>query len=154
MSLAEISEAARLLHDATCASSDGAKYYDNQKLTYLYDMSCELKRLETANPPAAASTCSICLDEIGEADTCTPECGHQVHSSCLFLWIAHKKRTCPTCRAQMIPEEEEEAEQEGPTDESVCQLCMGSSDNGGTNLLSTRRRRVGLGGLCRRKVAG
>ena len=48
----------------------------------------------------AASTCSICLDECGDAGATTTECAHRFHTACLKSWRKQPGgHTCPVCRS-------------------------------------------------------
>ena len=41
--------------------------------------------------------CPICLDEIGDKNSCVTECGHNFCLKCLYRSLK-EKNTCPMCR--------------------------------------------------------
>ncbi|CAL5055012.1 unnamed protein product [Urochloa decumbens] len=49
--------------------------------------------------------CAVCLCGIGAGDEVRrlSNCRHAFHRGCLDSWMAHDQRTCPLCRAQLIP---------------------------------------------------
>ncbi|XP_066327478.1 brassinosteroid-responsive RING protein 1-like [Miscanthus floridulus] len=49
--------------------------------------------------------CAVCLSGIGGADEVRrlSNCRHAFHRACLDRWMAHDQRTCPLCRAPLIP---------------------------------------------------
>ncbi|KAH0735554.1 hypothetical protein KY285_011261 [Solanum tuberosum] len=50
--------------------------------------------------------CAICLIEYNDEDTIgTLQCGHEFHVECIKKWLMRKK-TCPYCRAQLLPTHE------------------------------------------------
>ena len=51
---------------------------------------------------AADAECSICLEVLSEASTCTLPCSHKYHKSCVAeLRSCGAKQACPLCRAAM-----------------------------------------------------
>ncbi|WOL06136.1 E3 ubiquitin-protein ligase [Canna indica] len=54
-------------------------------------------------------SCVVCLYEFEAAEEVRPlsNCRHVFHRSCLDRWLEHEQRTCPLCRAPLIPEERE-----------------------------------------------
>ncbi|KAJ3691008.1 hypothetical protein LUZ61_020172 [Rhynchospora tenuis] len=51
--------------------------------------------------------CAVCLHEFeGPAEVRRPiGCRHVFHRGCLDRWAAHGRRTCPLCRASLVPDE-------------------------------------------------
>jgi RING-H2 zinc finger protein RHA1 len=52
--------------------------------------------------------CAVCLSGIGARDEVRrlSNCRHAFHRACLDRWmLAHDQRTCPLCRAPLIPDE-------------------------------------------------
>ncbi|AQK54281.1 RING zinc finger protein-like [Zea mays] len=49
--------------------------------------------------------CAVCLDGIGGGDEVRRlgNCRHAFHRACLDRWMAHGQRTCPLCRAPLVP---------------------------------------------------
>ncbi|CAL4884692.1 unnamed protein product [Urochloa decumbens] len=49
--------------------------------------------------------CAVCLCGIGAGDEVRrlSNCRHAFHRGCLDSWMAHDQRTCPLCRAPLIP---------------------------------------------------
>ncbi|KAG8059868.1 hypothetical protein GUJ93_ZPchr0002g25982 [Zizania palustris] len=62
-----------------------------------------------ASAPAVCrdGDCAVCLSGIGGGDEVRrlSNCRHVFHRGCLDRWMAHEQRTCPLCRAQLIPGE-------------------------------------------------
>ncbi|KAL6506793.1 hypothetical protein OROHE_022230 [Orobanche hederae] len=57
--------------------------------------------------------CSICLSEFDPTTEINRlSCGHVFHKSCLERWLNYWNTTCPLCRNYMMPQEEEEVEEE------------------------------------------
>ncbi|KAK3143912.1 hypothetical protein QOZ80_4AG0306540 [Eleusine coracana subsp. coracana] len=55
----------------------------------------------------SASDCAVCLCGIGGGDEVRrlTNCRHVFHRGCLDRWMDHDQRTCPLCRAPLIPDE-------------------------------------------------
>jgi hypothetical protein len=49
-----------------------------------------------------SSNCAICMDTIGESNTCKLECGHTFHYTCIFQWNKNNEN-CPYCRNKTVP---------------------------------------------------
>jgi RING-H2 zinc finger protein RHA1 len=51
--------------------------------------------------------CAVCLCGIGGGDEVRrlTNCRHFFHRGCLDRWMEHDQRTCPLCRAPLIPDE-------------------------------------------------
>ncbi|AQK45403.1 E3 ubiquitin-protein ligase RHA1B [Zea mays] len=49
--------------------------------------------------------CAVCLGGIGGGDEVRRlgNCRHAFHRACLDRWMEHDQRTCPLCRAPLIP---------------------------------------------------
>ncbi|KAM0923248.1 hypothetical protein ACQ4PT_005652 [Festuca glaucescens] len=65
-------------------------------------------------PPAVAGTvCAVCTDEIAVADAVVRlPCAHWYHAGCIAPWLGIRS-TCPLCRAQLPPREDDDAGVEG-----------------------------------------
>lgn len=52
-------------------------------------------------------SCAVCLYEFeGDAEVRRlSNCRHVFHRCCLDRWVEHDQRTCPLCRAPVVPEE-------------------------------------------------
>ena len=50
--------------------------------------------------------CPICLDEIGEKNSCVTGCGHKFCLKCLYTAL-RGKNTCPMCRGELVEENED-----------------------------------------------
>ncbi|GAX25154.1 E3 ubiquitin-protein ligase RNF13 [Fistulifera solaris] len=55
--------------------------------------------------------CAICLDdyETGNKLRCLP-CKHAFHANCIGKWLSERSATCPLCKIELLPEEEENEE--------------------------------------------
>jgi RING-H2 zinc finger protein RHA1 len=68
-------------------------------------------RFDELCPAAAAldsgGDCAVCLCGIGGSDEVhrLTNCRHVFHRGCLDRWMDHDQRTCPLCRAPLIPDE-------------------------------------------------
>jgi len=49
------------------------------------------------------ATCPICLDIIGESNSCKTSCNHSFCLSCLYTSLLNKN-SCPMCRNELVPE--------------------------------------------------
>jgi RING-H2 zinc finger protein RHA1 len=60
---------------------------------------------ELAVTACGGGDCAVCLSGIGAADEVRrlSNCRHAFHRGCLDRWMAHDQRTCPLCRAPLIP---------------------------------------------------
>lgn len=58
------------------------------------------------------ATCIICREEMTTAKKLI--CGHLFHVHCLRSWL-ERQHTCPTCRALVVPPENETGATGGPT---------------------------------------
>ncbi|KAM3225901.1 hypothetical protein ACQJBY_058551 [Aegilops geniculata] len=49
--------------------------------------------------------CAVCLCGIGGGDEVRrlPNCRHVFHRGCIDRWMGHQQRTCPLCRAPLMP---------------------------------------------------
>ncbi|KAJ1280511.1 hypothetical protein BS78_04G238500 [Paspalum vaginatum] len=58
-----------------------------------------------AGSECAGDDCAVCLCGIGAGDEVRRlgNCRHAFHRACLDRWIAHDQRTCPLCRAPLVP---------------------------------------------------
>lgn len=68
--------------------------------------------------PLDMDCCSVCLDdyEVGDKIRVLP-CNHCFHSRCVGRWLAERSATCPLCKTELWPEEEEGEEERGePTE--------------------------------------
>ncbi|OEL29054.1 hypothetical protein BAE44_0009927 [Dichanthelium oligosanthes] len=60
---------------------------------------------ELAGTACGDGDCAVCLSGIGAGDEVRwlSNCRHAFHRGCLDRWMAHDQRTCPLCRAPLIP---------------------------------------------------
>jgi len=60
---------------------------------------------ELAGTACGGGDCAVCLSGIGAGDEVRrlSNCRHAFHRGCLDRWMAHDQRTCPLCRAPLIP---------------------------------------------------
>jgi len=60
---------------------------------------------ELAATACGGGDCAVCLSGIGAGDEVRrlSNCRHAFHRGCLDRWMAHDQRTCPLCRAPLIP---------------------------------------------------
>jgi E3 ubiquitin-protein ligase RNF181 len=58
-------------------------------------------------PQGLAATCAVCTEDVapGQAAARLP-CAHWYHAACIAPWL-RIRTTCPTCRAELLPREEE-----------------------------------------------
>jgi RING-H2 zinc finger protein RHA1 len=58
----------------------------------------------------ADGDCSVCLCGIGGGDEVRrlSNCRHVFHRGCIDRWMAHEQRTCPLCRAPLMPDDDDE----------------------------------------------
>ncbi|CAM0903227.1 unnamed protein product [Alopecurus aequalis] len=64
--------------------------------------------LDSASPSCVVGgDCAVCLSGIGGRDEVRrlSNCRHVFHRGCLDRWMEHDQRTCPLCRAPLIPDE-------------------------------------------------
>ena len=59
--------------------------------------------METPKETKEIETCPICLDDIGDKDSCNTECGHKFCFKCLSIALRNKN-TCPMCRHELLEE--------------------------------------------------
>ncbi|KAM0834936.1 hypothetical protein ACQ4PT_063268 [Festuca glaucescens] len=61
----------------------------------------------SASPCVVGGDCAVCLSGIGGRDEVRrlSNCRHVFHKGCLDRWMEHDQRTCPLCRAPLIPDE-------------------------------------------------
>ena len=57
----------------------------------------------------ADNTCPICLDTIGESNSCNTSCNHSFCLSCLYTSLQNKV-SCPMCRKELVPKNEDREE--------------------------------------------
>ncbi|CAN6240597.1 unnamed protein product [Urochloa humidicola] len=64
-------------------------------------------RFDELSSCAGAGDCAVCLSGIGAGDEVRrlANCRHAFHRGCLDRWMEHDQRTCPLCRAPLIPDE-------------------------------------------------
>ncbi|XP_030538120.1 brassinosteroid-responsive RING protein 1-like [Rhodamnia argentea] len=67
-------------------------------------------------PDPPESACSVCLHDFEADDEIRRllNCRHVFHWGCLDRWIGYARRTCPLCRAPVVPDEVE-----GPINERL-----------------------------------
>ncbi|KAL2641289.1 hypothetical protein R1flu_008876 [Riccia fluitans] len=62
------------------------------------------------------STCIVCREDMGEAKKLP--CGHLFHIHCLRQWL-ERQNTCPTCRAPVLPVEDEPPTEDQPNGDEM-----------------------------------
>ena len=62
--------------------------------------------MEESKETKEIEKCPICLDEIGDKNSCVTECGHKFCLKCLYRALK-EKNTCPMCRAELVEENED-----------------------------------------------
>lgn len=62
---------------------------------------------ELCGAACGGGDCAVCLGGIGGGDEVRRlgNCRHAFHRACLDRWMEHDQRTCPLCRAPLIPDE-------------------------------------------------
>jgi len=61
--------------------------------------------------------CPICYDPIEQIRNCiTTECGHQFHAACLMKNVCINGFSCPSCRTQMVEQEDVTESESGDSD--------------------------------------
>ena len=59
--------------------------------------------------------CSVCLTNFRPKAVINHlSCGHVFHQVCVEKWLKYRKLTCPNCRTNMIPQDEDEEEDTCP----------------------------------------
>lgn len=59
--------------------------------------------------------CSVCLTNFRPKAVINHlSCGHVFHQVCVEKWLKYRKVTCPNCRTNMIPQDEDEEEDTCP----------------------------------------
>ncbi|KAL3677675.1 hypothetical protein R1sor_020631 [Riccia sorocarpa] len=62
------------------------------------------------------ATCIVCREDMVEAKTLP--CGHLFHIHCLRQWL-ERRNTCPTCRAPVLPVEDDQVTEDQPNEGEV-----------------------------------
>ena len=62
--------------------------------------------MEESKETKEIETCPICLDEIGDKNSCVTECNHKFCLKCLSTAL-REKNTCPMCRSELVEENED-----------------------------------------------
>ena len=78
-----------------------AKIYDTKEDIPGYKPKVSTTQKSTQNIKPELPECSICLDEITDADCKILKCGHKYHEECINDWLTRDK-TCPYCRSEDI----------------------------------------------------
>lgn len=62
-------------------------------------------RFDELEARVVGGDCAVCLGGIGGGDEVRrlSSCRHAFHRACLDRWMEHDQRTCPLCRAPLIP---------------------------------------------------
>ncbi|KAG6474856.1 brassinosteroid-responsive RING protein 1-like [Zingiber officinale] len=81
----------------------------------------ELGEFEPGGGGGGGSGCVVCLCEFGaeEEVRLLSNCRHLFHRGCLDQWLEHERRTCPLCRAPLLPGEAKAEAEEQMWDEDV-----------------------------------
>ena len=83
------------------------------------------------------------LSEEGKAKITTTQCEHSFHSKCLFAWQCdHGKRHCPSCRADLVTGEHQEAGGASAVAEEEETVTMTLKTKGGVTEVQSLRQRV------------
>ncbi|RCV12063.1 hypothetical protein SETIT_2G238400v2 [Setaria italica] len=64
-----------------------------------------------------ALECAVCLSEFDDDETLRllPKCSHVFHPDCIDTWLASHV-TCPVCRANLVPDPNEPADDDAPAE--------------------------------------
>ncbi|XP_072966878.1 brassinosteroid-responsive RING protein 1-like [Typha angustifolia] len=83
----------------------------------------ELRALEGRQLP---ESCAVCLHDFeGPEEVQRPtSCRHVFHRACLDRWAEHGQRTCPLCRARLVPEEPAEERSFDGYQDDECYLVL------------------------------
>jgi RING-H2 zinc finger protein RHA1 len=67
----------------------------------------ELQSAASSLSCVVGGDCAVCLCDVGGCDEVRrlSNCRHVFHRGCLDRWMEHDQRTCPLCRAPLIPDE-------------------------------------------------
>ena len=66
-------------------------------------------------PKQLEHDCSVCLTKFRPKAVINHlSCGHVFHKVCVEKWLKYRKLTCPNCRTNMIPQDEDEEEDTCP----------------------------------------
>jgi RING-H2 zinc finger protein RHA1 len=62
-------------------------------------------RFDELEARVVGGDCAVCLGGIGGGDEVRRlgNCRHAFHRACLDRWMEHDQRTCPLCRAPLVP---------------------------------------------------
>ena len=72
-------------------------------------MASDLIRLDEESHHHSPEMCSICLDEYSPDEMVAElPCGHIFHSDCISKWLTERSSTCPLCKTDLMPEEDDE----------------------------------------------
>ncbi|KAL3849108.1 hypothetical protein ACJIZ3_010990 [Penstemon smallii] len=92
--------------------SDSAICYRNPSESYVEEFRFKTpsKRYDTVFiSDCFENECPICLAEFEpNSEINYLSCGHIFHTSCVEKWLKYWNTTCPLCRDQMIPQEDED----------------------------------------------
>lgn len=71
----------------------------------------DLMRMDEESHQHSPEMCSICLDEYCPDDMVAElPCGHIFHCDCIAKWLTERSSTCPLCKTDLMPEEDDEDE--------------------------------------------
>ena len=85
-----------------------------------------------------APGCSICTEDFEQGqDLRVLPCDHKFHPACIDPWLLNVSGTCPLCRVDLHPHDENEQGEEGDGSDLAPPLGMGGDD--GTRRYSVRR---------------
>jgi len=74
--------------------------------------------------------CPICFEMIeGQKNCVTTECGHQFHTKCLMMNVAHNGFGCPCCRSIMAEDTREQDDEDDWSDSSSEESSQSSDSN-------------------------
>lgn len=106
-----VSRSLRLLEASTTTTPDRSTYLSDFEFpshslsAALAREALAVTRFSALPGPEKPDGCAVCLHEFEAEDEVRlpANCCHVFHRSCLDRWIGYEQRTCPLCRAVLIP---------------------------------------------------
>ena len=101
--------------------------------------------------------CSICLDDLLHGDYIRRlPCNHEYHSDCIAKWLIERHSTCPLCKLDLMPEEEDSEGEEEDEEDSIIDHADADRHNIDEDRIQTSILHVLMGSLAfwRRTLEG